>query len=248
MVTTLGPGKFYGSALPRPRIYTDVKFSEDRVDPPLSVVDPLLSWAKDAHWSMGGLSFTRLRLQGRIEGKISKLRAQKEKEFVAKEKGRVDLKAESEEEEVSEEEERPTPVALVVQKRRRRLVEESEDEEGREEEFVGESKRKSLKRKLYDEFDAVAKKGDGSKVVAGAEKGKSGIGRSANEGRRTSPRTSKNGGIEAMVTPESAKAAKGEIEIGCSTAGRLRVSPRLAKLANGGSGSSRVSRRLVKSG
>ena len=62
------PAKFYGSSLPRPRIYTDVKFNEERVDPPVPVLDPLLAWANEAHWSMGGLSFKRLRLQGRIEG------------------------------------------------------------------------------------------------------------------------------------------------------------------------------------
>uniref|UniRef100_A0A7N0U2Y7 Uncharacterized protein n=1 Tax=Kalanchoe fedtschenkoi TaxID=63787 RepID=A0A7N0U2Y7_KALFE len=79
MVFPLGPGKFYGSSLPRPRIYTDVKYSTERVDPPVSVVDPLLSWAREAHWSMGGLSTERLRLQGRIEGNITKLRAENEK-------------------------------------------------------------------------------------------------------------------------------------------------------------------------
>ncbi|KAG0484285.1 hypothetical protein HPP92_008364 [Vanilla planifolia] len=76
MVVALGPGKFYGSSLPRPRFFTDVKFNKERVDPPVDVLDPLLSWAHGAHWSMGGLSFERLRLQGRIEGSIKKLRAQ----------------------------------------------------------------------------------------------------------------------------------------------------------------------------
>lgn len=74
MESSIKPGKFYGSSLPRPRIYTDVKFASDRVDPPVSVSDPLLSWANGAHWSMGGLSFDRPRLQGRIEGSIENLR------------------------------------------------------------------------------------------------------------------------------------------------------------------------------
>jgi hypothetical protein len=34
----------------------------DRVDPPAPVNDTLLSWAHEAHWSMGGLSAKRLRL------------------------------------------------------------------------------------------------------------------------------------------------------------------------------------------
>ncbi|KAL0443974.1 UNVERIFIED_CONTAM: hypothetical protein Slati_2120100 [Sesamum latifolium] len=69
MVVALGPGKFYGSSLPRPRFYTDVKLNDERVDPPLPVMDPLMAWAQEAHWSMGGLSFKRHRLQGRIEAK-----------------------------------------------------------------------------------------------------------------------------------------------------------------------------------
>lgn len=79
MVVALGPGRFYGSSLPRPRFYADVKFNDERVDPPVPVMDPFLSWAKEAHWSMGGLNFNRHRLQGRIEGSIKKLRAQQEK-------------------------------------------------------------------------------------------------------------------------------------------------------------------------
>ncbi|XP_039035780.1 uncharacterized protein LOC120172374 [Hibiscus syriacus] len=79
MVVPLGPGKFYGSSLPRPRIYTETRFNSERVDPPVPVLDPLLSWANEAHWSMGGLSFKRLRLQGRIEGNVKRLKAQREK-------------------------------------------------------------------------------------------------------------------------------------------------------------------------
>ncbi|XP_068651574.1 uncharacterized protein [Aristolochia californica] len=79
MVVSLGRGKFYGSSLPRPRFYTDVTLNEERIDPPLPVMEPLLSWAREAHWSMGGLSYKRCRLQGKIEGNITKLRKQQEK-------------------------------------------------------------------------------------------------------------------------------------------------------------------------
>ncbi|RRT61734.1 hypothetical protein B296_00039810 [Ensete ventricosum] len=79
MVVALGPGRFYGSSLPRPRFYADVKFNDERVDPLVPVMDPFLSWAKEAHWSMGGVNFNRHRLQGRIEGSIKKLREQQEK-------------------------------------------------------------------------------------------------------------------------------------------------------------------------
>ncbi|WCJ20741.1 hypothetical protein M5689_002955 [Euphorbia peplus] len=50
MIYSLGPGKFYGSSLPRPRIYTNVKFN-----------------------------FERLRFQDKIEGNIKKLSKQREK-------------------------------------------------------------------------------------------------------------------------------------------------------------------------
>jgi len=82
MVVSLKPSKFYGSSLPRPRIYVSPDGS-DRVDPPISVTGPLMSWAQEAHWSMGGVSFKRLRLMGKIEGNVKKLRSQREKEFKA---------------------------------------------------------------------------------------------------------------------------------------------------------------------
>ncbi|CAN6469550.1 unnamed protein product [Victoria cruziana] len=76
----ISPAKFYGSSLPRPYLYTDVKFNAERVDPPVPVGDPFLLWAHDAHWKMGGLNFERRRMQGKIEGNIKKLREQKEKD------------------------------------------------------------------------------------------------------------------------------------------------------------------------
>lgn len=75
MVVPLRLTQFYGHSVPRPRIYDAVKFSEQRVDPPASVNDALLSWASDAHWSMGGLSFKRVRTQGKVEGSVRRLRA-----------------------------------------------------------------------------------------------------------------------------------------------------------------------------
>jgi hypothetical protein len=70
----LKPVRFYGSALPRPRYVEDGELSHERVDPPAPVNDSLLKWAKDANWSMGGLSFKRVRMQGKIEGRLSKLK------------------------------------------------------------------------------------------------------------------------------------------------------------------------------
>lgn len=80
MVLPLAPGKFYGGSLPRPWVYGDVKFNSERVDPPSPPSAPLLSWANEAHWSMGGLSSKRKRMQGKIEGSIKKLRDIEEEE------------------------------------------------------------------------------------------------------------------------------------------------------------------------
>ncbi|XP_059302750.1 uncharacterized protein LOC132054794 [Lycium ferocissimum] len=136
MVVALGPGKFYGSSLPRPRFYTNP--DHERVDPPVSVLDPFLSWAEEAHWSMGGLSFKRLRLQGRIEGNINKLRSEREKieKKAAKGKGFS-----------------PSPPPEKVNlKRKIRLVDEFEDDV----EVVGRVEKRGLVRKLDDDFDRVA--------------------------------------------------------------------------------------------
>ncbi|KAI4968945.1 hypothetical protein ZWY2020_046275 [Hordeum vulgare] len=65
MVAELGPGRFYGGGLPRPRVFP----GGDRADPPA-----LLSWAREAQWSTGGRGGRRLRLQGRIEGSLGRLR------------------------------------------------------------------------------------------------------------------------------------------------------------------------------
>ncbi|XP_027172676.1 uncharacterized protein LOC113772290 [Coffea eugenioides] len=214
MVVALGPGKFYGSSLPRPRFYTDVKLNDERVDPPVPVMDPLMSWAQEAHWSMGGLSFTRHRLQGRIEGNVKKLRAEREKLFkkAQKEKGSGSP---------------VTPPAPVAVKRRRRMLVDEEEEE--EEEVVVEEKRRELRktaRKLGDDFDRVAnekkrsparaggggaagrKRGrvgeeeeGGQDEIKGKLKGKKEIGKKKGEkngavaakGTRTSPRLAKRG-------------------------------------------------------
>lgn len=132
MVIPLKPGKFYGGSLPRPRFLSG-KLDEERVDPPLPILDPLLSWANEAHWSMGGLSFQRHRLQGRIEGSIKKLRVQSERSFKPK---KFDSKI-FESPEISESSEETIDVAPPVpvkKKRARKLMEEFErvaEEEGK---------------------------------------------------------------------------------------------------------------------
>lgn len=153
MVVALGPGKFYGSSLPRPRFYTDVKLNEERVDPPVSVLDPLMSWAEEAHWSMGGLSFQRHRLQGRIEGNVNKLRAEREK--ILKSQGSNFTPRRGANKTGFNEGGSPvTPAAPIAVKRRRRLVGVVDEESSDVEEEQREVKRTA--RKLGADFDRVA--------------------------------------------------------------------------------------------
>ncbi|XP_010447998.1 PREDICTED: uncharacterized protein LOC104730521 [Camelina sativa] len=146
---SIRPVEFYGNGLPRPRFFDNPKFNSCRVDPPLSVLDPLLTWARDAHWSMGGLNFTRLRLQGRIEGNVNKLRAQLEKSTPVKlESGISERKKKK-----RSGSESPPPPPVVVKRRRYLDLNDSDDEEVGSEEDEGVV---SIRRKLSDEFDKVA--------------------------------------------------------------------------------------------
>ncbi|PKI54644.1 serine/threonine-protein phosphatase 4 regulatory subunit 2 [Punica granatum] len=135
MVVSLRPGKFYGSSLPRPRF---VKHNSERVDPPVPVLDPLLSWAAEAHWSMGGLSFNRLRLQGRIEGNVKRLREHREREIRKQAKLPVSPKGEggkgsSGKKRVADSPS-PPPAPIAAKRRRRYMALIDEDEESEEEE------------------------------------------------------------------------------------------------------------------
>ncbi|KAM7498126.1 hypothetical protein LguiA_022540 [Lonicera macranthoides] len=167
MVVALGPGKFYGGSLPRPRYYTDVKFNDERVDPPVPVLDSFLSWANEAHWSMGGLNVKRHRLQGRIEGSVKKLRAEHEKSFKRTRKlDSIQTRHKSEKGlappgTVRSASPSPSPPPAPVAVKRRRVLglidddEEDEERENRSEEReIGRRRRPA--RKLWDEFDKVA--------------------------------------------------------------------------------------------
>ncbi|CAN0915047.1 hypothetical protein LINGRAHAP2_LOCUS28906 [Linum grandiflorum] len=123
MVVTLGPEKFYGSSLP-PRFFNDGTLNSEPVDPPVSVMHHLLSWAREAHWSMGGLSTNRLRFQGRIEGNVNRLRKFREKQ-AKQNKDRVTKGDEHSDGSVS-----PPPAPRVTKKRK--FVDLFEDEEGEE--------------------------------------------------------------------------------------------------------------------
>ncbi|GAB2214933.1 hypothetical protein Droror1_Dr00019302 [Drosera rotundifolia] len=186
MVIPLRPGRFYGRSLPRPWIYTDIKLSSDRVDPPTPVMDPLISWAEEAHWSMGGRCRTRLRLQGKIEGNVKKLKEQIEKSIKKREESvsPFDQAKKLEESVVGDDSIEPPRAPIVGKKKRKRvmtlLVDEDDDEEssdgGRgggdivvEERGSGGGggvrKWRRLVRKLKDDFDQVA--GDGARDVDG---------------------------------------------------------------------------------
>ncbi|XP_030546259.1 uncharacterized protein LOC115752283 [Rhodamnia argentea] len=257
MVIPLGPGKFYGSSLPRPRFLKD---DADRVSPPVPVLDPLLSWADEAHWSMGGLSFQRLRLQGRIEGSVKKLRAEREKSIRVK--GKIsktkrtasDLKASKPQ--IDDDSRKRAgsvspPPAPVARKRKRymALVDDSEEDEGegKEKESEVRVEKKRPARKLYEEFDQVAKESEKAKSKGSdaalprmrVKKGGDGIGDEVmkvvedlnrevvEEGLGKKKLQKKSGGGEGAkrVSPRSAKGG----ETSPSGATAIRTSPRLAK-------------------
>ncbi|KAG8094079.1 hypothetical protein GUJ93_ZPchr0012g20968 [Zizania palustris] len=196
MVVALGVGQFYGGGLPRPRFFSG---GGDRVDPPAPVSAPLLDWAHEAHWSMGGLSYTRLRLQGRIEGSIDKLRcrARRDARVAAKARtaglkpgslaplGSDDGVGDSDEDDV-EAQERILKREVVDEP-----SEEQEDTEEEEEALatIAAAAKRKRNRKLSDEFDRVATLPDGM-----AKKQKPAAATPA----RTSPTTK---GAEAAPTP-----------------------------------------------
>ncbi|XP_019169631.1 PREDICTED: uncharacterized protein LOC109165359 [Ipomoea nil] len=205
MVVALGPGKFYGKSLPRPRIYTDVKFNEERVDPPVPVFDPLMSWAEEAHWSMGGLSFKRHRLQGRIEGNISKIRAEHEKQVKK-------LKKNSPSKSSSPVFYTPSPPpAPIAVKRKRRLIDEEEGDE------APRGSKMWPVRKLGDDFDRVAY--ESGLIDSGSEE---------TVAARTRGRKAEKAAVEAeVVTKVKSKGLK-RLKKGIKKSVN-RSSPRLAK-------------------
>ncbi|KAL2476753.1 hypothetical protein Adt_37489 [Abeliophyllum distichum] len=221
MVVALGPGKFYGSSLPRPQFYTDVKLNDERVDPPAPFMDPLMSWAQEAHWSMGGLSFQRHRLQGRIEGNVKKLHAQHKE---SQKQNLVKNCAVSP----------SSPQAPVANKRRRvvGLVDEEEEENESEREI-----RRGAVRRLGDDFERVAREsGMGRKIASPAKN----VGCGGSSEELVSRTRSKRKQIEEVVDKGKGKkgkrkSVKGGKNVGAAVASvaGIRSSPRLVK--HGGS-------------
>ncbi|KAH6780599.1 hypothetical protein C2S52_011836 [Perilla frutescens var. hirtella] len=229
MVVALGPGKFYGSSLPRPRFYTDVKFNDERVDPPPPVTDPFMAWAQDAHWSMGGLSFKRHRLQGRIEGNVEKLRAQREqilnnspnpKKSLSK-KTAASLRDEDEDDGETRINRTPSPPRAPVAIKRRRVIGLLDEDE---EEVV--TKRGAV-RKLGDDFERVARE-CGMALNTNVESGGSAAARTRSKNSKTNVSSDEEG-----VKKGKKKLVKGGRKIGAAVvaaAAGIRSSPRLAKM------------------
>ncbi|CAN6880105.1 unnamed protein product [Brassica oleracea] len=138
------PVEFYGNALPRPRFFDNPQFNSHRVD-------PLLSWARDAHWSTVGLNFTRLRLQGRIEGNVEKLRAQLEDSSPGDSEKKKRSGCDS------------TPPAAPVAVKRRRYVDLNDDEDE-----IGSGVARII-RNLSGDFDRVAGESEINKKSIGSE-------------------------------------------------------------------------------
>ncbi|EPS66908.1 hypothetical protein M569_07871 [Genlisea aurea] len=206
MVVALGPGKFYGSSLPRPRFYNDVKYSDERVDPPPPVTEPFMSWAREAHWSMGGLSFDRLRLQGRIEGNVEKLRAQQEKTLKRRDSNKQQKSPPEAAKSRSRLKETPSPPPAPIAIKRRRVVGLVEDDDDEQE--APPRKVRGVVRKLGNEFE-----------------------KEAAESRPAAPAPTRNE-KEVTMRTKTKKLKKGGMTVGAAVAGAaaaIRTSPRLAK-------------------
>ncbi|CAI0549722.1 unnamed protein product [Linum tenue] len=156
MVVALRPANFYGSSLPRPRFFDHSSHPAERVDPPVSVMDPFLSWAHEAHWSMGGLNTQRFRLQGRIEGNIDRLRKFREKQVKSqtgntpKKQNDAGLEAAGKKNQKRAGSTSPPPAPRVTKKRK--FMDLFEDES-----------KKFPARKLVGEFERVAKETEAMK-------------------------------------------------------------------------------------
>ncbi|XP_004487277.1 uncharacterized protein [Cicer arietinum] len=220
MVVSLKPAKFYGSSLPRPRIYANPDGS-DRIDPPLSVSDPLMSWAQEAHWSMGGLSFKRLRLQGKIEGNVEKLRNQREKTFKAQ-AHTLSPSSDLPRSKTSPSHSPSPPPAPIASKRRRlvALLEKENEEEVRV--SVPETRGRRLVKKLGDDFDRVASPENNRSNKTGSD--------STSTLKTRKRRLVKIGDVKKDVEEgENVKKNKSEIEQSPNSENRVRTSPRLVK-------------------
>ncbi|KAL1560687.1 hypothetical protein AAHA92_10870 [Salvia divinorum] len=217
MVVALGPGKFYGIGLPRPRLYTDVKLNDERVDPPPSVTDPLMAWAREAHWSMGGLNIKRHRLQGRIEGNVERLRAQRDQIFT---RSPIPTKSVRKSAEIrSEIDASPSPPRAPVAIKRRRVVGLMNDDD---EEMIAVVKR-GLVRKLGDDFERVARE---SGMVSSSDGEIGSVERSSSgEVNLRNGKEGKRGGNKKLVKG----GRKIGSAVGAATSG-IRSSPRLSKM------------------
>jgi hypothetical protein len=160
MVVALGPGRFYGSGLPRPRV-----FPGDRVDPPAPVTDALLCWAREAHWSMGGLGAKRLRMQGRIEGNLVKIRRTARRDAKARAAGvkpdsldplGSDDDADDSDKEEVEAQERALTKEVLDDDEDSDSSESEEDEEEVALVTIAAAAKIKRARKLVDEFDRIA--------------------------------------------------------------------------------------------
>ncbi|CAI0549723.1 unnamed protein product [Linum tenue] len=207
MVVALRPANFYGSSLPRPRFFDHSSHPGPRIFDDVSVMDPFLSWAHEAHWSMGGLNTQRFRLQGRIEGNIDRLRKFREKQVKSqtgntpKKQNDAGLEAAGKKNQKRAGSTSPPPAPRVTKKRKFMDLFEDESENPEDEPKRERTRGKKFPaRKLVGEFERVAKENSVMKIVEELNK-------EGSEGKKSKKRLRKVGG----------------------DGGSVRTSPRLAK-------------------
>ncbi|CAI0549724.1 unnamed protein product [Linum tenue] len=217
MVVALRPANFYGSSLPRPRFFDHSSHPAERVDPPVSVMDPFLSWAHEAHWSMGGLNTQRFRLQGRIEGNIDRLRKFREKQVKSqtgntpKKQNDAGLEAAGKKNQKRAGSTSPPPAPRVTKKRKFMDLFEDESENPEDEPKRERTRGKKFPaRKLVGEFERVAKETEAMK--------KNELNKEGSEGKKSKKRLRKVGEDGQKVPADAG-----------GDGGSVRTSPRLAK-------------------
>ncbi|CAI0461014.1 unnamed protein product [Linum tenue] len=203
MVVALRPANFYGSSLPRPRFFDHTNDVTERVDPPVSVMDPLLSWAQEAHWSMGDLNTQRFRLQGRIEGNVDRLRKFREKQAKSQTGNTPKKQQNGEKNHKRAGSTSPPPAPRVMKKRKFMDL------------FGNESERKWPVRKLVGEFERVAMETEAKKNEGKTQESVESVGV-----RKNSKKRLRKVGEDGQKIPADAG----------GNGGSVRTSPRFAKL------------------
>ncbi|XP_054812187.1 uncharacterized protein LOC129313247 [Prosopis cineraria] len=120
-----------------------------------------MSSENEAHWSVGGSRFSRLTLQGKIDNNVNKLRADRESGSPTAEARYCSGGSEKNSAVLVS----PPPAPFATKRRRYMAFVNDNGEEVAEAEEIGADNRRSRRRlvkKLWDDFDMVARENEGA--------------------------------------------------------------------------------------